>query len=178
MKKNNKGFSLVELIVVVLIMGIIAVALAPQVIKWVEKSRKASDASAYDEMVEEFQVALVNQAAYNYAGNETVKIYICKDGVYYTADADASPTKVVTAGTILDDTLAQGTGANAAGSGLNALFAAVYKIDPKWWTVKAKASAIAEWSDSIADGEYYQITINKDRSVARTYAPVADTDDN
>ncbi|MCI5848904.1 MAG: type II secretion system GspH family protein, partial [Lachnoclostridium sp.] len=34
-KKNNKGFSLVELIVVVLIMAIIAVALAPQVMKWV-----------------------------------------------------------------------------------------------------------------------------------------------
>lgn len=34
-KRNNKGFSLVELIVVILIMAIIAVALAPQVIKWV-----------------------------------------------------------------------------------------------------------------------------------------------
>ena len=43
MKKNNKGFSLVELIVVVLIMGIIAVALAPQVMKWVDKSREAKE---------------------------------------------------------------------------------------------------------------------------------------
>lgn len=42
-KKNNKGFSLVELIVVVLILGILAVALAPQVMKWVDTARKNSD---------------------------------------------------------------------------------------------------------------------------------------
>lgn len=43
LKKNNKGFSLVELIVVVLIMGIIAVALAPQVMKWVSTARTNTD---------------------------------------------------------------------------------------------------------------------------------------
>lgn len=42
-ERNNKGFSLVELIVVVLIMGIIAVALAPQVMKWVGTARENSD---------------------------------------------------------------------------------------------------------------------------------------
>lgn len=42
-KKNNKGFSLVELIVVVLILGILAVALAPQVMKWVDTAKKNSD---------------------------------------------------------------------------------------------------------------------------------------
>ena len=47
-KKNNKGFSLVELIVVVLIMAIIAVSLAPQVMKWVDRSRQANDASNYE----------------------------------------------------------------------------------------------------------------------------------
>ncbi len=40
---RNKGFSLVELIVVVLIMAIIAIALAPQIMKWVENSRKSTD---------------------------------------------------------------------------------------------------------------------------------------
>ena len=58
LKKNNKGFSLVELIVVVLIIAIIAVALAPQVIKWVnearnntEKNQKATIKSALDTVV-------------------------------------------------------------------------------------------------------------------------------
>ena len=45
LKKNNKGFSLVELIVVILIMAIIAVALAPQVMKWVGESKKSADAN-------------------------------------------------------------------------------------------------------------------------------------
>ena len=44
-KKDNKGFSLVELIVVILIMAIIAVALAPQVMKWVGKSAQNTDES-------------------------------------------------------------------------------------------------------------------------------------
>lgn len=43
MKKNNKGFSLVELIVVMAIMAILVGAIAPQVVKYVEKSRETKD---------------------------------------------------------------------------------------------------------------------------------------
>lgn len=41
-KKQSQGFSLVELIVVILIMGGLAVILAPQVMHWVEKSKESS----------------------------------------------------------------------------------------------------------------------------------------
>ena len=45
MKMNNKGFSMVELIIVIAIMAILVGAIAPTLIKYVNKSRKSSDAS-------------------------------------------------------------------------------------------------------------------------------------
>ena len=55
-KKDNKGFSLVELIIVVAIVAILVGLLAPQYLKYVEKSRKSADASNLDEMVRAIQV--------------------------------------------------------------------------------------------------------------------------
>ncbi len=45
LKKENKGFSLVELIVVVLILGILAVAVTPQIMNWIDKSKENKDLS-------------------------------------------------------------------------------------------------------------------------------------
>lgn len=47
-KMNNKGFSLVELIVVIAIMAVLVGVLAPQFIKYVENSRRATDVSTAD----------------------------------------------------------------------------------------------------------------------------------
>jgi type IV pilus assembly protein PilA len=41
--KNNKGFSLVELIVVIAIMAVLVGVLAPQFMKYVESSRQSTD---------------------------------------------------------------------------------------------------------------------------------------
>lgn len=43
MKKNNSGFSLVELIIVIAIMAVLIGVLAPQFIKYVAQSRESTD---------------------------------------------------------------------------------------------------------------------------------------
>ncbi|MBE5877255.1 MAG: prepilin-type N-terminal cleavage/methylation domain-containing protein [Lachnospiraceae bacterium] len=50
-KMNNKGFSLVELIIVVAIMALLVGVLAPTYLKYVEKSRISADASTVDQIV-------------------------------------------------------------------------------------------------------------------------------
>lgn len=58
MKKemNNKGFSLVELIIVIAIMVVLIAVLAPQYLKYVEKSRVASDQTTVVEYINAMQV--------------------------------------------------------------------------------------------------------------------------
>lgn len=51
MKKNNSGFSLVELIIVIAIMAVLIGVLAPQFIKYVEKSKESKDISNLDSCV-------------------------------------------------------------------------------------------------------------------------------
>ena len=56
-ERNNKGFTLVELVIVVAILAILVGILAPQYTKYVEKSRKAADASNLENLVTAFKTA-------------------------------------------------------------------------------------------------------------------------
>lgn len=63
-KNNNKGFSLVELIIVIAIMAILSGALAPQLMKYIEKSRVSTDTSNCDAIKSVVNTTLASEDAY------------------------------------------------------------------------------------------------------------------
>ena len=63
-KMNNKGFSLVELIIVIAIMAILAGAIAPALIRYIDKSRKSNDVSSGKTIKTAVETAMGNEAAY------------------------------------------------------------------------------------------------------------------
>ncbi len=73
-KKDNKGFTLVELVIVIAILAILVGLLAPQYTKYVEKSRKAADASNMDEMVKVIKVFAADPANELPAGTYIITI--------------------------------------------------------------------------------------------------------
>jgi len=93
-KMNNKGFSLVELIVVVLIMAIIAVALAPQVMKWVENSRKSNDISNYNAMIEAANIAGTSEAVLSALKSGSAKVTFSYTGTQVSKPALGSAMKL------------------------------------------------------------------------------------
>lgn len=63
-KLNNKGFSLVELIIVIAIMAILVGVMAPQLMKYIEKSRYSSDVQFFSSVDSALKVAMANESAY------------------------------------------------------------------------------------------------------------------
>ena len=66
--KNNKGFSLVELIIVVAIMAVLMGILAPQYIRYVEKTRIRADDSIISDIDKSCQAPLADEKFYADAG--------------------------------------------------------------------------------------------------------------
>lgn len=63
-KKNNKGFSLIELIIAIAILIILTGLLAPQFMKYIEKSRLAKDMQTLDTVYTAVQGAISDEAAH------------------------------------------------------------------------------------------------------------------
>ena len=58
---NNKGFSFVELIIAIAILAIMAGVLAPQLIKYIDSSRKSTDVQNAQAIATAVNIALANE---------------------------------------------------------------------------------------------------------------------
>ena len=85
-KSKNKGFSLVELIVVIAILVVFAAILIPSLMQYTENSRAQKDASAMDEVVNAFQLALADEDCFDemlkYSCTNNYLTYSDSSGVY------------------------------------------------------------------------------------------------
>ena len=148
MKKNNKGFSLVELIVVVLIMAIIAVALAPQVMKWVENSRKSTDCNNYDSVVSAVNIALANESVMKIVGGGSgVTLTWATTGWSLTGDNSSDDIR------------------GAIGNVLGANWYSDMKI-------KRTTDMTDQFGNSVSS---FEIAVDKNGTVSRSHAPSSDS---
>ena len=156
-KKDNKGFTLVELVIVVAILAILVGLLAPQYTKYVERSRKAADASNLDSLVTAVKVATADQT-YSDMIPDSVDVVITMDNK----------------GTIVKyDKVADITKAEAADKGAKALSDAFKEYAGNEWskaTLKSKAWSIPS-GDSTVTAISATCKIYASGSVEVTYAP-------
>ncbi len=122
-KLNNKGFSLVELIIVIAIMAVLIGVLAPQFIKYVEKSKQSKDITNLDSCV------------------EAVKVYYADRSMASTVKIDGNPYKSSDSNKALSD--AGATACSVTGKWTTAPEATVtsdgvvtYKGESSYYTVQ------------------------------------------
>lgn len=144
-KNNNKGFTLVELVIVIAILAILVGLLAPQYTKYVEKSRKAADASNMDEIVKVIKIYAADPANELSAGTYTVKIGNTKS----TQD---NPATTVTGDPTTDEAK---------------LKAALTESIPSWedTTVKSK-----KWKDGETSPIYAIVKVGEDGGTSVQYS--------
>ena len=148
-KKNNKGFTLVELVIVVAILAILVGILAPQYTKYVEKSRKSADASNLENLVTAFTTAASD-------GTESI------DAATYTISVGATGSDVK-----------KGSG-DAATSDTNIATLMNTYVGDNWKNTKLKSkkwTANADGSGADVSAISAELKVAKDGSVTVTYNP-------
>lgn len=78
-RKDNRGFSLVELIIVVTIMAVLMVVLTPAMLRYVEKTRVQKDESAIAEVLKVTELALADDKLYTEAGGGDITVTVKDD---------------------------------------------------------------------------------------------------
>lgn len=96
-KNENKGFSLVELIVVIAIMAVMTAVLAPSLLQYVERSRAQKDDSAMGEVTNAIMLAMSDQDIY-----DEVLYYTTYGNVSCYIDADNADGKTAEGLTLAD----------------------------------------------------------------------------
>ena len=155
-KKNNKGFTLVELVIVVAILAILVGILAPQYTKYVERSRKSADAANLENIVSAVKVAAADQ--------------VYADMIPSTGDGAAVVISIATAGTTITYDGKDITGEGVTG-GAKALADALKEYAGDAWadtTLKSKG-----WSGKTANTIKATCTIKTSGAVVVTYDPTS-----
>ena len=111
---DNKGFSLVELIVVVLIMGILAIGLNPQVMKWVNNARKASDMDYMHSLESAVSYALMNDEV---CSEVNAAVIAAHNDVVLTVDSSGTDDTITGDSKLLKRT-AEGLGFSSDATGI------------------------------------------------------------
>ena len=96
-KMNNKGFSLIELIIVIAIMAVLVAIIAPNLTKYLGKSKDQTDKSNLDEIKKQTKNAIsdastddVNVVTNDNGTSKTAKFKILGNGTTVTVTADTA----------------------------------------------------------------------------------------
>ena len=93
-KMNNKGFSLIELIIVIAIMAILVAIIAPNLTKYLGKSKKKTDSKNADEIAQQLQTAITDYETDNgelCADDSNVKLkWDADDGAVNDSNGDTA----------------------------------------------------------------------------------------
>ncbi len=133
LRKNNKGFTLVELIVVIAIIGVLAAVLVPQYIQYVEKSRIGVDESYLSEVAHVMELTA--------ASSDVVNGVACTVTVVPAGTITVTATSPTTPGTTLKAELDRTFG--TAGS---AFKSKTYKAVTAGVTITLSTAGKATWT--------------------------------